>query len=77
MSFITIHPYFEVEEGKLEEFKAIWAEVIPLVQTEAKCMFYEFSFNGNVAYCREGYEDADGVLIHLSNVNAALEKVSF
>lgn len=75
MQCITIHPYFQVEEGKLDEFKAIWKEITPTVQTEAKCSFYEFSFNGHVAFCREGYDDAEGVLAHLANVGASLEKV--
>ena len=72
---ITIHPYFEVQPDKLQEFKAAWEAIIPVVQGEGKCLFYEFSFNGNVAFCREGYEDADAVLLHLDHVGATLGKV--
>ena len=72
---VTIHPYFEVAEGKLDEFKAIWEAAVPVVKAETKCVFYEFTFCGNTAFCREGYEDADGVLTHLGNVDSALKKV--
>ena len=72
---VTIHPYFDIEEGKLEEFKAIWTNILPTVRNEAKCVYYEFTFKGNTAMCREGYEDADGVLTHLGNVDASLKQV--
>jgi len=29
---------------------------------------------GNQAHCREGYEDAEGVLAHLENVGSLLEE---
>lgn len=31
-------------------------------------MHYAFSFNGNIAHCREGYVDADALLAHRENV---------
>ena len=43
-------------------------------ETEAKCLYYGFSFDGDQAYCREGYEDAEGLLTHLDNVGALLEE---
>ncbi len=33
-----------------------------------------FSFDGDQAHCREGYQDADGVLAHLQNVDALLKQ---
>jgi quinol monooxygenase YgiN len=72
---VTIHPYFEVAEGKLEEFKAIWKAMVPIVQNEEKCQFYEFSVKGNTIFCREGYDDAEGVLTHVGNVGGALQQV--
>jgi hypothetical protein len=41
---------------------------------EPKCLYYGFCFDGEQAHCREGYEDAQGVLAHLENVGALLEK---
>lgn len=44
-------------------------------EKEPKCLYYGFSFNGNEIHCREGYEGADGLLDHLSNVGPILEAV--
>lgn len=41
---------------------------------EPKCLFWGFDYNGNIAFCREGYEDAEGVLAHLDNVGGKLEE---
>jgi len=35
---------------------------------------YGFSFDGDEANCREGYEDVEGLLAHLDNVRALLEE---
>jgi hypothetical protein len=36
--------------------------------------YYGFSFNGSEAFCREGYEDAEGLLTHLNNVGDLLQR---
>ena len=41
-------------------------------RTEAGCTHYAFSFSGNIAHCREGYEDAAALLNHLENVGDLL-----
>src|SRR5438876_8849939 len=41
-------------------------------KTEAGCLYYGFTFNGDVVCCREGYKDADAALAHLQNVGALL-----
>jgi len=46
---------------------------IEATKTEAKCVHYGFSFNGDEAHCREGYDDAEGVLAHLENIGALLD----
>ena len=68
----TIVPYFEVQEGKMEEFKAGCKEFVEQTSREPKALYYGFSFNGNVAHCREGYTDAEGVLAHLENIGPKL-----
>ena len=67
-------PYFDVEPGKLEEFKALGPQFIALTRTEKDCLYYGFSFSGNTAHCREGYRNAEGVLAHLKNVDAPLKQ---
>jgi len=70
----TLVPYFKVHEGRLDAFKAMCEEFVKLTDTEAKCLYYGFSFDGDQAHCREGYVDAEGVLTHLDNVGALLDE---
>lgn len=70
----TIVPYFKVHNGKLEAFKEMCEQFVAKTRNEPKCLYYGFSFDGDHAHCREGYEDADGVLTHLSNVGALLQE---
>ena len=68
----TLVPYFKVKEGNLGAFHALCDQFVDKTKAEPKCMFYGFSFNEDIAHCREGYEDAEGVLYHLDNVGALL-----
>lgn len=70
----TIVPYFKVHDGKLGDFKAMCEQFVEMTQTEPKCLFYGFSFDGDEAHCREGYVDAAGLLAHLENVGALLQE---
>lgn len=68
----TLVPYFQVNEGQLEAFKALGPQFVAKSRTEPGCVHYAFSFNGSVAHCREGYDNAAAVLAHLDNVGALL-----
>lgn len=68
----TLVPYFEVNEGQLEAFRALGPQFVARTRTEPGCMHYAFSYNGNTAHCREGYVDAAAVLAHLQNVGELL-----
>jgi quinol monooxygenase YgiN len=70
----TIVPYFKVSNGKLDAFKELSEQCVEKTESESKCLYYGFSFNGDQAHCREGYEDAEGVLAHLENVGSLLEE---
>lgn len=70
----TIVPYFTVQDGKLDEFKALGEQMVTATKTESDCLFYGFSFDGSRAFCREGYTGAAGVLAHLGNVDALLKQ---
>lgn len=69
-----IVPYFKVHEGKLEAFRELCERFVAKTSTEPKCLYYGFTFNGDRVHCREGYEDAEGVLAHLENVGTLLEE---
>jgi quinol monooxygenase YgiN len=68
----TIVPYFKVQEGKLEAFKELCVQFVEKTLQESKCLYYGFSFYEDQIHCREGYEDAEGLLAHLENVGALL-----
>jgi quinol monooxygenase YgiN len=70
----TIAPYFTVSSGKLPEFKKLCEQFVAKTRQEAKCLYYGFSFCGDEVHCREGYQDAGGLLEHLENVGPLLEE---
>jgi len=70
----TIVPYFKVSNGKLEAFKKLCEQFVAKTSEETKCLYYGFSFDGNQAHCREGYEDAEALLIHLASVGQLIDE---
>merc|ERR1711959_863893 len=65
----TIVPYFTVPEGKMDAFKAGFADFYKHTKegtaASGECLYYGFAQEGNKIFCREGYKSADGVLAHL------------
>jgi quinol monooxygenase YgiN len=72
---VSIHPYFKAHPGKLEEIKALLPEMVKKSGTEQKILQYEFTIHDDEIFCRESYQDAAGVLAHLSNVGDLLNKL--
>ncbi|HEX9782639.1 MAG TPA: hypothetical protein VGA56_07900 [Opitutaceae bacterium] len=70
----TIVPYFRVSSENLKAFKKFCERFVAMTTSEPKCLYYGFSFSGDQVHCREGYEDADGLLAHLDNVGALLQE---
>ncbi len=70
----TLVPYFRIHPGKSDDFRAVCTEFVGKTRDEPGCLFYGFSFDGDEAHCREGYEDANAVLAHLENVGDLLQK---
>lgn len=73
-SICTLVPYFTVQDGKLDEFKALGEQMVLQTQNEEAVAFYGFSFSGQRAHCREGYNSAQGILAHLENVDSLLKQ---
>ena len=71
-NFVSLHPYFKIHSGKLEEFREGFPVFAELTRKEPKNLFYEFTVNGDEVFCREAYIDAEGLLHHLDNVGALL-----
>ena len=40
---VSIHPYFKVQEGKLDAFKETMMEFVARSSTEDTCLYYDFS----------------------------------
>ena len=72
---VTILPYFKVHSGLMQEFKALCEEAVERTQSEPACLYYGFSFDGDLAFCREGYRDADGLLAHAQNIGPLLTEM--
>jgi len=71
----SINPYFRIHENRSDEFRRICEKLVERAIKEPKCLYYGFSFYGDVAHCREGFEDAEGILYHMENVSDLLEKM--
>ncbi|MBF0197092.1 MAG: hypothetical protein HQL32_05255 [Planctomycetes bacterium] len=74
-NIVSLHPYFKAKEGKLEDLKAVCPQVVEVCKSEDKCVYLDFSFNGDIMFCREAYEGAAGVLAHLENAGEIIGKV--
>jgi len=70
----TIAPYFKVSNGKLEAFKKLCEQFVAKTSEETECLYYGFSFDGDQVHCREGYEDAEALLIHLVSVGPLIDE---
>lgn len=71
---VSLHPYFKIHPGKIDAFKALSRRFVEQTKAEPGCLYYSFTFNGDEAYCREGYVDAAALLKHADNVGALLQE---
>lgn len=69
---VSIHPYFKVKPGKMAEAKAVLARFVDQASSETTNLYYDFTINGDVIFCREAYVGADGLLDHVANVGLIL-----
>lgn len=72
---VSIHPYFRIHPGQADAVKGILREFVAKTATEEKCLWYEFTINGDQVFCREAYVGAEGALAHLENVGATLQRM--
>ena len=69
---VSIHPYFKIHPGKMNEFLEICEKFTAATSTESGCLWYDFTKSGDVIHCREAYEGAEGLLAHAENVNSII-----
>jgi len=71
---VSIHPYFKVKPGNLAQAKTLLPEFLARTSNESGNLFYDFTINGDVIFCREAYVGAEGLLRHLENVDPVLKE---
>ena len=69
---VSIHPYFKIHPGKMNECLEICEKFTAATSTESGCLWYDFTKSGDVIHCREAYEGAEGLLAHAENVNSII-----
>ena len=52
---VTINPYFKVKPGKMSEAKDLLRQMVARTSTESANLYYDFTVNGDVVFCREAY----------------------
>jgi quinol monooxygenase YgiN len=73
-TIVTLVPYFKVHANQLAAFRATVPRFVERTRSEKGCVHYAFSFDGDNAHCREGYDDAAALLAHLDNVGEVLKE---
>src|ERR1043166_5987913 len=69
---VSIHPYFKLKPGKMPEAKNFLGQMVDRTATETSNLYYDFTINGDIVFCREAYVGAEGLLKHLENVGPVL-----
>ena len=69
---VSIHPYFRVKPGKMEEAKRLLRQMVTLTSKETANLYYDFTICGDVVFCREAYVESGGLLKHLESVGSVL-----
>ena len=69
---VSIHPYFRVKPGRMEEAKGLLRQMVALTSTETTNLYYDFTINGDAVFCREAYVGAEGLLQHVDHVGPVL-----
>jgi hypothetical protein len=65
---VSIHPYFKVKPGKLEQAEAFLPQFIEKTAREKANLYYDFTTSGDAIFCREAYVGAQGSLDHVEHL---------
>ncbi|MEO6788061.1 MAG: hypothetical protein ABI318_18195 [Chthoniobacteraceae bacterium] len=72
---VSLHPYFKIKPGNLDTVRGLLPAFVARTQKEAKCLYYDFTLDGDTVFCREAYTGAEGVIEHLDNVGDLLDEM--
>ena len=68
--FFTIQPTFTIKD--LKKAEPFMKKCVDLTKSEAGCMYYGWTIQGDKLFCREAYVDAAAVQAHLDNIVPAV-----
>lgn len=71
----SVAPYFEIHAGKAAAFREICEKYVEWSSREPGCLYYGFSFDGDLAHCREGFVDAQALIAHIENLRPILHEM--
>tara|TARA_B100000941_G_scaffold241916_1_gene185636 strand:- start:91 stop:444 length:354 start_codon:yes stop_codon:yes gene_type:complete len=74
---VSIHPYFEVKDGKMDQCIAILEEILQLTKSkEPDCLFFNITTCGSdKAFVREAYKDGAAASNHFKNMGHLIPKM--
>lgn len=72
---LSIHPYFKIKPGKLAEVRLLLDQFIARTAAESGNLYYDFTLQGDLLFCREAYAGAEGLLRHIENVGPVLAEM--
>jgi quinol monooxygenase YgiN len=72
---VSVAPYFQIHAGQAAAFRAVCEKYVQWSSREPGCLYYGFSFDGDLAHCREGFVDADALLAHIENLRPILHEM--
>jgi quinol monooxygenase YgiN len=72
---VSVSPYFQIHPGQSAAFRAVCEKYVAWSAREPGCLYYGFSFDGELAHCREGFVDADALLAHIENLRPILHEM--
>lgn len=73
---ISIHPYFKINKNKGNKFREICDLLVAKANVEKGCLNYGVSFNGDQAFFREAYTNAQAAINHLKNVENEIKELN-
>uniref|UniRef100_A0A7S1F2Q6 Uncharacterized protein n=1 Tax=Noctiluca scintillans TaxID=2966 RepID=A0A7S1F2Q6_NOCSC len=69
---VAFMPYFLIKDKEMDNFFEVCNQCIEQVKSETLCLSYGFAIStgsqNNMAFCRELFANAEGVLAHLQNI---------
>lgn len=71
----SVAPYFQIHSGQAAAFRAVCEKYVAWSSREPGCLYYGFAFDGDIAYCREGFVDAAALLAHIENLRPILHEM--